>query len=149
MKKKVNKGKKLSVIVAIYNTEKFLYKCLDSIVNQDYKDLEIILVNHASTDDSNRIIEEYKSKDNRIIVLENHSNLGLSASRNKGLDIATGEYIGFIDSDDYIPENYYKVLMDVIGNSDIAVCDFNVVSDTRSEVVKCGNRKNVRRLYKF
>ena len=93
--------RKVSIIIPVYNVEKYLAKCLDSVINQTYNDLEIICVNDGSTDNSLQILEEYAKNDNRIKII-NRQNGGLSAARNSGLDIATGEYCYFIDSDDWI-----------------------------------------------
>ena len=102
--------KKISVIVPIYNVEKYLERCLESIVHQSYKNLEIILVNDGSKDNSLMICEEYKKQDERIIII-NKKNGGASSARNEGLKIATGDYISFIDSDDYIEEDMYEILV--------------------------------------
>ena len=118
---------KISVIVPIYNVEKYLKQCLDSIINQTYKNLEIILVNDGSTDKSGSICEQYKCMDNRIKLI-NKNNGGLSDARNIGLLNATGEYISFIDSDDFISLNMYEVLYNNIikSKSDIVWCDYNI-----------------------
>ena len=105
---------KISVIVPVYNVEKFIKRCLDSIINQTMRDLEIILVNDGSTDNSGKICDEYAQLDNRITVIHKE-NGGLSSARNTGLDVATGEWIAFVDSDDYIEKNMYEVLYEVEG----------------------------------
>ena len=92
---------KISVIVPIFNVEKYLKECLESIINQTFKDIEIICINDGSTDNSLDILNQYAEKDNRIKVIT-QSNQGLSAARNTGIKYANGEYISFIDSDDYI-----------------------------------------------
>lgn len=99
----------ISVIIPVYNTEEFLEKCLDSIVNQTYRDLQIILVDDGSTDKSGDICDVYSKKDGRIQVIH-QKNKGLSGARNKGLLLAKGEYISFIDSDDYIELDTYLVV---------------------------------------
>ena len=100
---------KVSVIVPVYNSEKYLRDCLDSLVNQTLKDIEIIVVDDASTDKSMEIIMEYKSKYPSIIKMSrNEQNKGQGASRNVGLSLATGEYIGFLDSDDYVAPTMYE-----------------------------------------
>ena len=104
---------KISIIIPIYNSEKYLHILLESVINQTYKDIEIILVNDGSTDNSLNICEEFKRKDNRI-KLCNKSNGGVSSARNKGIEIATGEYITFIDSDDYVDINYIEMLVNNI-----------------------------------
>ncbi len=97
----------ISVIVPIYQVEKYLEQCLDSILNQTYRQLEIILVDDGSPDRCGEICDRYASQDSRIKVIH-QPNAGLSAARNAGMDIATGEYISFIDSDDYIDLHYYE-----------------------------------------
>lgn len=109
----MKKELKISIVVPIYNNEKVLESCLNSIVSQTYKNLEIILVNDGSTDNSKFICEDFKSKDNRIILI-NKENGGLSSARNAGIDIATGEYISFIDSDDYIINDFYEYLISIL-----------------------------------
>ena len=101
---------KISVIIPVYNVEEYLEQCLDSIINQTFKDLEIICVNDGSTDKSLCILEKYAQKDNRIKII-NQTNQGLSAARNTGIENATGEYISFVDSDDYIKNNLYETLL--------------------------------------
>ena len=112
---------KVSIIVPVYNVEKYLSKCLDSIVNQTLKDIEIICINDGSVDNSQSVLEAYAKKDTRIKVI-NQENLGLSCARNKGIDIAQGEYIGFVDSDDWIDLEFYEELYNNAINtqSDIA-----------------------------
>ncbi len=112
---------KVSIIVPVYNVEKYLSKCLDSIVNQTLKDIEIICINDGSVDNSQSVLEAYAKKDTRIKVI-NQKNLGLSCARNKGIDIAQGEYIGFVDSDDWIDLEFYEELYNNAINtqSDIA-----------------------------
>lgn len=100
----------VTVIIPIYNVEKYLSKCLESVINQTYRDLEIILIDDGSTDNSGKICDRYDQKDDRIKVVH-QTNGGLSAARNTGIDIATGQYITFIDSDDYVTENYIEILV--------------------------------------
>ncbi len=95
---------KISVIVPVYNVAPYLKQCLDSIVNQTYRNLEIILVNDGSTDNSPEICQQYQQQDQRIRVIS-QKNAGLSAARNTGLDIATGQYVTFVDSDDWFATN--------------------------------------------
>lgn len=100
----------ISVIIPVYNTAKYLSKCLDSIVNSDYNNLEIICINDGSTDDSLKILRDYEDKDDRIIVYD-VQNCGVSQARNIGLDNATGEYICFIDSDDWVHKQFFSTLL--------------------------------------
>lgn len=99
----------ISVIVPVYNVEKYLDKCVDSIVNQTYKNLEIILVDDGSPDNCPKMCDDWSEKDKRIKVIHK-KNGGLSDARNKGIEMANGEYIGFVDSDDYVEGNYIEFL---------------------------------------
>lgn len=103
----------LSVIIPVYNVEYYIKPCLESVINQTYKNLEIILINDGSTDKSPDICEEYAQMDTRVKVIHQENN-GQSAARNKGLDASTGDYITFIDSDDYIDLNTYSVNMSLL-----------------------------------
>ena len=113
---------KVSIIVPIYNTAKYLPECLDSILNQSHQNLEIILIDDGSTDDSGKIVDAYAKKDSRIKVVH-QKNQGQSAARNQGLKKATGDFISFIDSDDSIsPDFYQKHLAAFDHNTSISVC---------------------------
>ncbi len=106
---------KLSVIIPVYNVENYLKRCLDSVINQTYKDLEIIVVNDGSTDSSLEIAREYAEEDKRIKIV-NKENGGLSSSRNAGLDVATGEVVAFLDSDDWVELNAYELAMEAFND---------------------------------
>lgn len=112
---------KVSIIVPVYNVENYLERCLQSLVKQTLKDIEIICINDGSTDNSKNILEQYAKEDNRIILI-NQENSGVSKARNKGLELAKGEYIGFIDSDDWVDLNFFEELYNKAKstNSDIA-----------------------------
>ncbi|MEE1277137.1 MAG: glycosyltransferase family 2 protein [Fibrobacteraceae bacterium] len=112
----------VSIIVPIYKVEPYLRRCLDSIVNQTYTNLEIILVDDGSPDGCPQICDEYAAKDERIVVIHKE-NGGLSDARNAGLDICKGEYISFVDSDDWVDERYIEILFDLLTkeNADIAI----------------------------
>lgn len=118
----------ISVIVPVYNVEKYLKKCVDSIVNQTYKNLEIILVDDGATDNSGKICDELVELDNRIKVYHK-KNGGLSDARNYGVERAAGDYIGFVDSDDYIDAEMYEKLYEAIKkeNVDVAECNLKIV----------------------
>ena len=118
-------SKLISIIVPVYNVEKYIEKCIDSIINQTYKNLEIILVDDGSKDNSGKICDEYSKKDSRIKVIHK-VNGGLSDARNHGLQIATGDYIGFVDSDDYIAEDMFETLYNLSEekNADISIVSF-------------------------
>jgi glycosyltransferase involved in cell wall biosynthesis len=116
---------KISIVVAVYNAEKFLKKCIDSLINQTYENTEIILVNDFSTDNSLQICNEYSSRYENIIVVSNEGNFGVSATRNKGIDISTGKYICFVDSDDYVETNYIQTLYDYYQKyNTVPICGF-------------------------
>lgn len=116
---------KVSIIVPIYNVEKYLPKCIDSILNQTFKDFELLLVDDGSTDTCGKICDEYEKKDNRIKVIHK-KNGGLSDARNKGIDASNSEFISFIDSDDYIAEDMYEILYNNLEkeNADISICGY-------------------------
>jgi glycosyltransferase involved in cell wall biosynthesis len=113
----------ISVIVPIYKVESYLRQCVESILRQSYSDLEIILIDDGSPDKCGEICDEYAQKDARIRVYHTE-NKGISAARNVGLDVATGDFIGFVDSDDWIEPNMYEVLLYAIiqNNADVSVC---------------------------
>lgn len=117
-------NKLVSIVVPVYNVDKYLDKCINSIINQEYKDLEIILIDDGSTDESGKKCDLWAKKDNRIRVIHKE-NGGLSDARNVGIDNAKGYYISFIDSDDFISEQYIQELYENIINteSDISICN--------------------------
>lgn len=128
---------KISVIVPVYNVAPYLNTCLDSIINQSYQNLEIILVNDGSTDESLSICEQYHSKDNRIKII-NQSNQGVAAARNTGIDVAKGKYLTFIDPDDWFSNNdaleiLYQAMM--AEKSYVVVCSFNEFNQPKNEYV--------------
>lgn len=116
----------ISVIVPIYNTEQYLPRCLNSIINQEYRNLEIICVDDGSTDKSAEICDEYASKDDRIKVIHK-KNEGVVSAKKTGLNLAGGDYVAFVDSDDWIESNMYKDLVCEMVDSDIVVS--NVIRD--------------------
>lgn len=115
----------VSIIVPVYNAEKYISKCIDSIVNQSLTNIEIILVNDGSKDSSLKILNKYSEKDKRIKVIDK-KNSGPGATRNVGIREATGKYIGFVDSDDYIESTMYKNLFNVANNNtaQLAMCNY-------------------------
>ncbi len=117
----------VSVIIPIYNVEQYLEKCLDSVINQTYKDLEIICVNDCSSDNSLKILQEYSRFDNRIKIINFEQNKGVSAARNAGLEIAKGEYIGFVDGDDWIDLDFYEKLYGRAAETDSEIVKGNLI----------------------
>lgn len=108
---------KISAIVPVYNTERYLERCLDSLINQTYADIEIIIINDGSTDGSAIICDRYKQEDKRIVVIHKQ-NGGLSDARNKGLGVATGKYVLFVDSDDYLELDACQYFVDAMQDSE-------------------------------
>lgn len=133
MEKKIPK---LSVIVPIYNVEKYIERCINSILNQTFKDFELILINDGSTDKSGEICEKYRHLDKRIIVI-NKKNNGVSSARNSGMELAKGEYIQFIDSDDWIEDNLFDIIIKKLenDNSDILFFGFKY-DDENGNLIK-------------
>ena len=128
---------KVSIIIPIYNSEKYLKQCLESIINQTYKNIEIICINDGSTDNSEKIIKDYL-KTNKNITYLKQPNAGQSIARNKGLEKATGDFILFVDSDDFIEKNMVEKLIDPLTKSseiDLTFCDYYLYTDGKTE--KC------------
>lgn len=120
----------VSVIIPVFNSEKYLDKCITSVLNQNFSNLEVILIDDGSTDNSGTICDKYAKQDKRIVV-KHIPNGGVSNARNIGIDISSGEYISFIDSDDYINENYIKELYNnlIETSSQLSLCPIKVVSN--------------------
>ena len=124
---------KISVIIPVYNVGQYLRKCLDSVITQTYSNLEILLINDGSTDDSGRICDEYATNDCRIRVFHK-LNGGVSSAKNVGLENMTGRYVGFVDSDDWIQSDMYEILYKTLteNHCHISVASYYKVSDTDS-----------------
>lgn len=134
---------KISVIVPIYKVEDYLHRCVDSIINQTYTNLDIILVDDGSPDNCPMICDEYAKKDTRIRVIHK-KNGGLSDARNAGLEIATGEYIGFVDSDDWIHKDMYSILYNIMMKKQ---CD--IVECNATKIYDIINDKDINFKYRF
>ena len=106
----------ISIIIPVYNVEEYIEQCIQSVINQTYKKLEIILIDDGSLDKSGKICDAYADRDKRIIVIHKE-NGGLSDARNKGIDIASGEYITFVDSDDYVEDSFIEDLYTTLINN--------------------------------
>lgn len=115
----------ISIIIPVYNVEKYLEQCLESVINQTYKNIEIILINDGSTDDSINIMKEYQGKDNRIIIID-RENKGVLYTRLEGIKKSNGKYITYVDSDDWVEKNLIEVLYNKIKkyDSDVVKCEF-------------------------
>lgn len=135
----------ITVIVPVYNVEKYLERCIESIINQTYKNLEIILVDDGSTDNSGNICDEYAKKDERIKVIHKE-NGGQATARNMALDIAKGNYIAFADSDDWVDTSIYEKLYNALISNEANICvcaRYNVYNDGKKETVFVGSESKV------
>ena len=128
----------ISIIVPIYNSELYIDECIKSLINQTYNNIEIILINDGSIDKSIDICNEYKKTDDRIQIINNEKNMGVSFSRNKGLDIASGSYVMFLDSDDYFDSDYIeKMYNSIIENKcEMGVSGFRCFSNNKEEIIE-------------
>ena len=126
----------ISVIIPVYNVEKYLNKCIDSILAQTYKNIEIIIIDDGSTDNCGKICDEYALSDNRIKVIHK-SNSGVSAARNDGIEISSGDYIVFVDSDDYVTVDYVECLYNGLleNDADMAVCGYVIPDAEKCEKI--------------
>lgn len=129
--------KKISVIIPVYNAEKTLERCIDSVLKQDHRDLEVIVIDDGSTDNSPYLCDLYTNKDKRVITVH-QENGGVCKARNAGLALATGDYITFLDNDDYLKDHAYSTMIDYLENNvaDICLCHFlnGNLQDTISSV---------------
>jgi len=126
----------ISVIVPVYNVEAYLHKCVDSILRQTHTNLEIILVDDGSTDRSSIICDEFASRDSRVTVIHK-ANGGVSSARNAGLKCASGQYIAFVDSDDYISPDMYQIMLKelLMNNASMCICRYCYVNDDECHTV--------------
>jgi len=138
----IEESRKISVIVPVYNVEKYLDRCVNSIVGQTYRNLEIILVDDGSTDSSREKVDEWKKKDERIQVIH-RENGGLSAARNTGIEVATGTYLIFVDSDDWIRVDMIEVLVEGLKKADIVCCGMIHATDTEESEIAWFSEEHV------
>ncbi len=122
----------ISIIIPAYNIENYIVRCLDSLLNQTYKNLEVIVVDDGSSDNTGKIIDDYASKYENIKVIHK-KNAGVSAARNSGIDVANGDYIGFVDGDDTVDKEMFEVLIDnaIKYDADISHCGYKMVFPSR------------------
>lgn len=127
---------KVSIIIPVYKVEKFLTRCLDSVLGQTLKEIEVILVDDGSPDNCGRICDEYAAKDKRVIVIHK-KNAGVSAARNSGLEVASGEFVGFVDSDDYVATTMFEDMyrQAVLADAEMAMCQFVITDGVTDELV--------------
>lgn len=142
------KGPLVSIIIPVYNVNEYLEQCLDSVIGQTYKNLEIILVNDGSTDDSGKICDKYARKDGRIIVVHKE-NGGLSSARNAGIELMQGQYVSFIDSDDYVHQQYIEILLKIaiLYKTKLVIGSYIKISD--NYVARYTERKKNRRVEEY
>ena len=138
--------KLVSIIVPVYNVELYIRECIDSLICQTYKNIEIIIVDDGSTDSSKTICDEFAKKDDRVIVLHK-DNGGLSDARNFGMKYAKGDYISFVDSDDFVDNKFISFLMEkmIKFNANISACSFVDYYSDNHKVLKC--KKNIEKYY--
>ena len=138
----------VSIIIPVYNAEFYLKRCLDSVVVQTYQNIEVILIDDGSVDKSSEICDEYKFKDNRFVVIHNKYNKGVSAARNTGVDYASGKYICFIDSDDFVKNNYVEILCENMKKGyEMVCCNYLDVSKYGNVTCKDFGNKELTKRY--
>ena len=129
----------VSVIIPVYNAQNTIKKCLDSVVSQSYKNLDIIVVDNCSTDESKKYIEEYSNKDQRIVLIV-ENNKGVSNTRNKAIDNSRGKYIIFVDADDYLDEDTIKSEVECIEKQQVDAVFFDYYIDSQTSSKKCKHK---------
>ena len=142
---------KVSIIVPVYNVEPYIRKCLDSLVNQTLREIEIILINDCIPDNCGTICTNYAAKDERIIVINNNINMGQGESSNIGIRLARGEYIGFVDPDDWVDLDFFKKLHDsaVQNNADVAKAGrINILEGNNERLIKKGENRKIKKRIK-
>lgn len=135
----------ISVIVPVYNVDKYLRKCVDSILGQTYRNIEIILIDDGSKDQSGKICDEYKKIDDRVIVIH-QKNSGVSSARNKGIKLSKGKWITFVDSDDWIEKDFCKIMLKNLkqnAQADCAICTYNRIVKGKAETNSFSNGKKI------
>ena len=140
-----NKNPLVSIIIPVFNAEKYLKKCIESVINQTYQNIEVILIDDGSTDNSPLIYREYARKDNRLKI-NRQKNLGVSAARNNGIRMATGEYIIFIDADDWIEVNMIELMCDKLKKNkeiDICICGYKEFYEEKNESIKISLKNKI------
>ena len=141
-------AEKVSIIVPVYNVQKYLEECLKSLMNQSYNNLEIILVDDGSTDNSGKICDEYAKKDSRIIIIH-QKNFGAANAKNKGLDICSGELVTFMDSDDIVELNWIEIMVNTLHKykADMVECCVDKLYIDKYEIVENQYKNNHSKAY--
>ena len=141
---------KVSVVIPVYNVEKYIEDCLRSVINQTYTDLEIICIEDAGNDGSGDIVKQFMASDSRIKLVENEANMGLAAVRNRGLEMAEGKYVYFLDSDDMIKENAIEELCSLSEAENLDACIFAaefIYDDVNIDEMQKKDRSIYKRIY--
>ena len=135
---------KISIVVPVYNVQEYLPKCLDSLINQKYDDFEIVCVDDGSNDNSLQVLKSYEEKYGDILKVYTKENGGLADTRNYGIDKSNGDYVGFVDSDDWVDCNMFKDMMDIaiLKSADIVVCDYTEVYESEERLIRDNNDGN-------
>ena len=133
-------NKLISIIIPVYNGEKYIAKCIESILGQSYEHFELLIINDGSTDNTLEVCKKYDDKRMRII---NQKNKGVSTARNNGIKNSEGEYIMFVDADDYIEKNCLEIMINGIKGNDICICNYYLVNDEEKVIVSCNNKKGL------
>ncbi|TYA71868.1 glycosyltransferase [Seonamhaeicola marinus] len=133
---------KISIIIPVYNVEAYIDRCLESVINQTHKNLEILLINDGATDNSGKLCDDYALKDSRIKVIH-QKNKGLSGARNTGLKLATGDYISFIDSDDWVEANMLELMLEISlkQNVDLVECNLQKLTEIDNSISRSGTTR--------
>lgn len=134
----------VTIIIPAYNAESFIDRCMESVINQTYKDLQIIVINDGSTDNTLSVLKEYEKQDNRILVVD-QENIGVADTRNHGLDVATGDYVLYVDSDDWIEQNMVETMVKALNEKeqvDIVVCGSDH-AETKEEAEKSSHNIDI------
>lgn len=136
--------KLISIIIPTYNVEKYLDRCVNSVINQTYSNIEIVLVDDGSTDNSGVICDKYMKCDQRVKVIHK-KNEGVAEARNVGLDNSNGEYVTFVDSDDYVPSDYVEYLYEILSlnKATISCCNFEYIYENSNQTIKSKNNKEI------
>lgn len=142
---------KVSVIIPVYNVETYISKCISSVIEQSYKNIEIILIDDGSKDSSGKILDEYEKGDDRITVIH-QKNKGVSAARNRGLELASGDYVVFVDGDDWVDSNYVSYFVELLQNHEceigMNVNNYTAISNKSSDnTYKISSEKAMEWLY--
>lgn len=132
----------ITIIVPVYNGERYINECVDSILQQDYKNIELLLINDGSRDNSGKIIDDYANKDNRVRAIH-QKNAGVSTTRNNALDVAKGEYICLVDQDDYISKDYVSYFYNLILENDAEIATTPTARKFTSEKIKNNVERNI------